>query len=64
MIENADGPILDRDVVAAFQQWYLPPDIDMSEPAKLPATLAPANTADPVRPAAGVHLHRRIRPVT
>jgi acetyl esterase len=46
MIENADAPILDRDVVAAFQQWYLPPDIDMSEPAKLPATLAPANTAD------------------
>lgn len=46
MIENADGPILDRDVVAAFQQWYLPPEIDMSEPAKLPATLAPANTAD------------------
>jgi acetyl esterase len=46
MIENADGPILDRDVVAAFQQWYLPPDIDMSEPAKLPATLAPANAAD------------------
>jgi acetyl esterase len=48
MIENADGPILDRDVVAAFQHWYLPPDIDidMAEPAKLPATLAPANTAD------------------
>jgi acetyl esterase len=46
MIENADGPILDRDVVAAFQQWYLPPDMDKSEPAKLPATLAPANTAD------------------
>jgi acetyl esterase/lipase len=46
MIENADGPILDRDVVTAFMQWYLPPEIDMSEPAKLPATLAPANTAD------------------
>jgi len=46
MIENADGPILDRDVIAAFQQWYLPPDIDMSEPAKLPTKLAPANTAD------------------
>jgi len=46
MIENADGPILDRDMVAAFMQWYLPPEIDMSEPAKLPTTLAPANTAD------------------
>ena len=46
MIENADGPILDRDVVAAFLQWYLPPEIDMSDPAKLPPTLAPANTAD------------------
>jgi acetyl esterase/lipase len=46
MLENADGPILDRDVIAAFQQWYLPPGIDMSEPAKLPAKLAPANAAD------------------
>jgi len=44
-IENADGPILDRDVVAAFMHWYLP-DMDMIEPAKLPPTLAPANTAD------------------
>jgi acetyl esterase/lipase len=46
MTENADGPILDRDVVAAFLHWYLPPGIDISEPAKLPPTLAPANTAD------------------
>jgi acetyl esterase len=46
MIENADGPILDRDVIAAFQQWYLPPDIDMSEPATLPTKLAPANASD------------------
>jgi acetyl esterase len=45
MIENAEGPILDRDVVAAFQHWYLP-DTDFSEPANLPPTLAPANTAD------------------
>jgi acetyl esterase/lipase len=44
-IENADGPILDRDVVAAFMHWYLP-DMDMSEAAKLPPTLAPANTPD------------------
>jgi acetyl esterase/lipase len=33
-------------VVAAFQRWYLPPEIDWSGAAKLPATLAPANTAD------------------
>jgi acetyl esterase/lipase len=46
MIENADGPILDRDVIAAFQQWYLPPGMDMSEPATLPTKLAPANSAD------------------
>jgi acetyl esterase len=46
MIQNAEGPILDRDVIAAFQQWYLPPDIDWTQPAKLPAKLAPANTAD------------------
>lgn len=45
MIENADGPILDRDVVAAFLHWYLG-DMDLSDPAKLPPTLAPANTAD------------------
>jgi acetyl esterase/lipase len=44
-IENADGPILDRDVVAAFLQWYVP-DMDVREPAKLPPTLAPANTPD------------------
>jgi len=44
-VENPDGPILDGDVVAAFLQWYLP-DVDVSEPAKLPATLAPANAAD------------------
>jgi acetyl esterase len=46
MIENADGPILDRAVIAAFQQWYLPPEIDWTDATKLPATLAPANTAD------------------
>jgi acetyl esterase/lipase len=46
MIENPDGPILDQNVIAAFMQWYLPADIDISVPAKLPPTLAPANTAD------------------
>jgi acetyl esterase/lipase len=44
-IENPDGPILDSDVVAAFLHWYVP-DADVSEPAELPPTLAPANTAD------------------
>src|SRR6185369_7673485 len=46
MIENADAPILDSATIAVFLQWYLPADIDISEPAKLPPTLAPANTAD------------------
>ena len=46
MIEHADAPFLDRDVIAAFMQWYLPADLDPSEPAKLPTKLAPANTAD------------------
>jgi acetyl esterase/lipase len=46
MIENADGPILDRDVVGAFLQWYLPPEIDINQPTELPPTLSPANHAD------------------
>lgn len=45
MSENADGPILDRDVVAAFLHWYLG-DMDLTDAANLPPTLAPANTAD------------------
>jgi acetyl esterase/lipase len=32
MIENADAPMLDHDMVAAFMQWYLAPEIDLSEP--------------------------------
>ncbi|MBX7432976.1 alpha/beta hydrolase [Mycobacterium sp. Y57] len=44
--ENVDAPMLDRDVVDAFLQWYLPADLDMDDPASLPPTLAPANTAD------------------
>ncbi len=43
--ENADAPILDRDVIDAFLTWYLP-GVDISEPAALPVTLAPANAAD------------------
>jgi acetyl esterase/lipase len=42
--QNATGPILDRDVITAFLTWYLP-DTDLSEPEKLPTTLAPANAA-------------------
>ena len=44
-IQNADAPILDRDVVEAFVTWYVP-GLDISEPTKLPATLAPAYAAD------------------
>lgn len=43
--ENADAPVLDRDVIEAFLQWYLP-DVDISDPTTLPVTLAPANAAD------------------
>ncbi|BBZ69076.1 alpha/beta hydrolase [Mycobacterium paraseoulense] len=43
--ENANAPILDREVIDAFLSWYLP-DIDISDPAALPVTLAPANAAD------------------
>ena len=32
-------------MVAAYLHWYLP-DVDVSDPAKLPTTVAPANTAD------------------
>jgi acetyl esterase/lipase len=46
MIENGDGPVLDQEVIAAFQQWYLPPEIDLTDAAKLPTKLAPANAAD------------------
>lgn len=44
-IENADAPILDREVIDAFLQWYLP-DVDISDPSSLPVTLAPANAVD------------------
>lgn len=44
-LENADAPVLDRDVIEAFLGWYLP-DVDISDPRTLPVTLAPANAAD------------------
>jgi acetyl esterase len=43
--ENAFAPILDRDVIDAFLTWYLP-DVDVTDPATLPITLAPANAED------------------
>lgn len=41
-IENAHAPVLDHDVIDAFLTWYLP-DLNISDPAALPVTLAPAN---------------------
>ena len=43
--ENADAPILDRDVIDAFLTWYIP-GVDISDPTALPVTMAPANAAD------------------
>jgi acetyl esterase len=43
--ENADAPILDRDVIDAFLAWYLP-GVDINDHTALPATLSPANAAD------------------
>jgi acetyl esterase/lipase len=44
-IENVDAPILDRNVIDAFMGWYLP-GVDVSDPAALPPTVAPANATD------------------
>jgi acetyl esterase len=43
--ENADAPVLDRDVISAFLQWYVP-DVDLSDPSSLPVMLAPASAGD------------------
>jgi acetyl esterase len=43
--ENADAPMLDRNVIEAFVSWYVP-GLDISDPKALPTTLAPANAAD------------------
>ncbi len=43
--ENADAPILNREVIDAFLGWYLP-DLDISDPTTLPVTLAPSNATD------------------
>lgn len=44
--ENADAPILNRDVIDAFLAWYVPGVDIRIDPTMLPATLAPANAAD------------------
>ncbi len=43
--ENADAPVLNREVIDAFLTWYLP-DVDISDPKALPVTFAPANATD------------------
>lgn len=43
--ENADAPILNREVIDAFLSWYLP-DLDVTDPKALPITFAPANADD------------------
>jgi acetyl esterase/lipase len=43
--ENANAPILDRDVIDAFLTWYVP-GVDITDPTALPATMAPANASD------------------
>ena len=42
--ENADAPLLNREVIGAFLTWYVP-GLDMSDHASLPTDLAPANAA-------------------
>ena len=42
--ENAEAPILTRDVIDAFLTWYLP-GVDASDPTSLPVDVAPANAA-------------------
>lgn len=43
--ENADAPILNREVIDAFLTWYLP-DLDVTDPTALPSTFTPANADD------------------
>jgi acetyl esterase/lipase len=43
--ENADAPLLNRDVIDAFLTWYIP-GVDVNDHTALPATMAPANAAD------------------
>ena len=43
--ENADAPLLNRDVIDAFLTWYIP-GVDVTDHTALPSTMAPANAAD------------------
>src|SRR5271156_4682921 len=43
--ENADAPILDRDVIDAFLHWYIP-GVDISDAKALPSFMAPSNAKD------------------
>src|ERR1700749_3364478 len=43
--ENAEAPILDRDVIDAFLQWYIP-GVDISDAKALPPFMAPSNAKD------------------
>jgi acetyl esterase len=43
--ENANAPILDRDVIDAFLGWYIP-GFDISDPKSLPTFIAPSNAED------------------
>jgi acetyl esterase len=40
--QNADAPILNPNVIAAFLTWYVP-DLDTTQPGSLPTDFAPAN---------------------
>jgi acetyl esterase len=44
--ENADAPMLDRDVIEAFLAWYLPGVDVESDHWELPTTIVPANATD------------------
>jgi acetyl esterase len=43
--ENADAPILDRDVIDAFLGWYVP-GVDISDAKSLPPAMCPGNAED------------------
>ncbi|OMB91266.1 alpha/beta hydrolase [Mycobacterium colombiense] len=43
--DNAEAPILNREVIDAFLSWYVP-DLDITDPTALPTTMAPANAAN------------------
>jgi acetyl esterase len=43
--ENANAPILDRNVIDTFLTWYIP-GVEINDPTALPATISPANAAD------------------